>query len=118
MKNGINRDASLSREFFRYRIRRRRVGARRKYNGVGGGGEGGGGDTERRIREARILQSRSGDKGSAREVGEYWLNRPGWCTSVWIFIQAGRKEKKMEEEDRSIARDDGQTCERFLKIVT
>lgn len=66
----------------------------------------------------RILQSRSGDKGSAREVEEYWLNRPGWCTSVWIFIQAGRKEKKMEEEDRSIARDDGQTCERFLKIVT
>lgn len=66
----------------------------------------------------RILQSRSGDKGSAREVGEYWLNRPGWCTSVWIFIQAGRKEEKMEEEDRSIARDDGQTCERFLKIVT
>lgn len=62
----------------------------------------------------RILQSRSGDKGSAREVGEYWLN--GQCMSVRIFIQASRIKKRKTEIEAACV--DGQTCEHFLKIVT
>lgn len=87
---------------------------RRRVESIMGNGRG----TERRIREYFTVKV-CGDKGSAREVAEYWLNRPvdGANECANMFIQANRKRKRRKKKIEA-ARDDGQTRERFLKIVT